>query len=60
MEEKIIRVNMSTLSTSTAAVPDEWAGLGGRGLTSTIVAKEVPPHLPTSGQIQQDLINGAD
>jgi len=41
--DKIIRVNMSDLSTRTEAVPAAWAGLGGRGLTSTIVAAEVPP-----------------
>jgi aldehyde:ferredoxin oxidoreductase len=41
--DKIIRVNMSDLSTRTEAVPTAWAGLGGRGLTSTIVAAEVPP-----------------
>ncbi len=34
---------MTDLSTSIEAVPDDWAGLGGRGLTSTIVAAEVPP-----------------
>lgn len=34
---------MTTLSTSIEAVPDDWAGLGGRGLTSTIVAAEVVP-----------------
>ena len=41
--DKIIRVNMADLSTRTEAVPAAWAGLGGRGLTSTIVAAEVPP-----------------
>ncbi|QSV45752.1 aldehyde ferredoxin oxidoreductase family protein [Geobacter benzoatilyticus] len=41
--DKIIRVNMSDLSTRTEAVPADWVGLGGRGLTSTIVAAEVPP-----------------
>jgi aldehyde:ferredoxin oxidoreductase len=50
MAEKIIRVNMSTLSTSTEAVPVEWAGLGGRGLTSTVVAKEVPPTCEPLGK----------
>ena len=40
---KILRVNMNDLSTKTEAVPAAWAGLGGRGLTSTIVASEVPP-----------------
>lgn len=34
---------MTDLSTSIEAIPDNWAGLGGRGLTSTIVAAEVPP-----------------
>ncbi|MBU0945128.1 MAG: aldehyde ferredoxin oxidoreductase [Proteobacteria bacterium] len=43
MPEKIFRVNMTDLSTSIEAVPDNWSGLGGRGLTSTIVAAEVPP-----------------
>lgn len=41
--DKIIRVNMSDLSTRTEAVPADWVGLGGRGLTSTIIAAEVPP-----------------
>src|SRR5512133_2177348 len=40
---KILRVNMTDLSSKLEAVPAEWAGLGGRGLTSTIVAAEVPP-----------------
>ncbi len=34
---------MTDLSTSIEDVPDDWAGHGGRGLTSTIVAAEVPP-----------------
>lgn len=40
---KIYRVNMSDLTTSIEEVPQEWAGLGGRALTSAIVAKEVEP-----------------
>ena len=40
---KIFRVNMSDLTTKVEAVPAEWAGLGGRALTSTIVAAEVVP-----------------
>ncbi|HEY6871806.1 MAG TPA: aldehyde ferredoxin oxidoreductase C-terminal domain-containing protein [Geobacteraceae bacterium] len=40
--DKILRVNMSDLSTKVESVPAAWAGLGGRGLTSTIVAAEVP------------------
>jgi aldehyde:ferredoxin oxidoreductase len=43
MVTKIFRVNMSDLSTSVEEVPSAWAGHGGRGLTSTIVAAEVPP-----------------
>ena len=41
--DKILRVNMTDLSSKIEAVPAAWAGLGGRGLTSTIVATEVPP-----------------
>jgi aldehyde:ferredoxin oxidoreductase len=40
---KILRINMSDLTTKVEEVPAEWAGLGGRALTSTIVAAEVPP-----------------
>jgi len=43
MAEKIFRVNMSTLTTSVEETPEAWLGLGGRGLTSTIVAAEVEP-----------------
>ncbi len=50
MGDKIIRVNMSTLNISTEAVPAEWVGLGGRGLTSTVVAKEVPPTCEPLGK----------
>jgi len=41
--DKIIRVNLADLSTRIEETPREWAGLGGRALTSTIVATEVPP-----------------
>lgn len=34
---------MTTLTASVEEVPAAWAGHGGRGLTSTIVAAEVPP-----------------
>ena len=34
---------MTDLTTSIEDVPQDWAGMGGRGLTSTIVAAEVPP-----------------
>lgn len=41
--DKIFRVNMTDLTTTTEEVPVEWVGLGGRALTSTIVASEVIP-----------------
>src|SRR5664279_5239424 len=40
---KIYRVNMTDKTVKLEDVPAEWAGHGGRGLTSTIVAAEVPP-----------------
>ena len=40
---KIYRVNMSGLSFSMEDVPEKWNLLGGRGLTSTIIAEEVDP-----------------
>ena len=40
---KIIRVNMTELSTSSEEIPSDYQGLGGRGLTSTIINKEVDP-----------------
>ena len=43
MKKKIFRVNITDLSTSIEDVPADWMGLGGRGLTSTIVAAEVEP-----------------
>ena len=44
MADKIYRVNMKDLSYKIEDVPTEWMGLGGRGLTSTIVAAEVDPE----------------
>ncbi|MCK5680555.1 aldehyde ferredoxin oxidoreductase [bacterium] len=43
MAEKIFRVDMSDLSVKSEAVPTAWQGLGGRALTSAIVAAEVEP-----------------
>ncbi len=43
MADKIFRVNMTDLTSSIEDVPEAWAGHGGRGLTSTIVAAEVEP-----------------
>ena len=44
MSDKIYRVNMNDLSFKIEDVPADWMGLGGRGLTSTIVAAEVDPE----------------
>ncbi len=41
--DKILRVNMTTLKAKFEDVPQKYSLLGGRGLTSTIVADEVPP-----------------
>ncbi len=43
MNDKIFRVNMSDLSVKFEDVPVALQGLGGRALTSTVVATEVPP-----------------
>ena len=43
MADKIFRVNMSELRATVEEVPAGWMGLGGRGLTSTVVAAEVEP-----------------
>ncbi len=43
MADKIFRVNMSDLTTKVEDVPAHWQGLGGRGLTSNVVAAEVEP-----------------
>lgn len=41
--DRIVRINMTDLTTKVEPVPAAWAGLGGRALTSTVVAAEVPP-----------------
>lgn len=40
---KILRINMSRLSTTVEELPEAWLGYGGCALTSAIVANEVPP-----------------
>jgi aldehyde:ferredoxin oxidoreductase len=40
---KILRVNMSDLKVIVEEIPKEYQKLGGRGLTSMIISKEVPP-----------------
>jgi aldehyde:ferredoxin oxidoreductase len=41
--DKIFRINMTDLTFKIEPVPADWAGLGGRALTSTVIAAEVPP-----------------
>ncbi|WP_321530041.1 aldehyde ferredoxin oxidoreductase C-terminal domain-containing protein [uncultured Desulfuromonas sp.] len=48
--DKIFRINMTDLTTTVEDVPAEWAGLGGRALTSTIVATEVDPECHPLGE----------
>jgi len=40
--DQILRINLSDLSVKYEPVPSAWAGFGGRAMTSTIVAAEVP------------------
>lgn len=42
--DKIYRINMTDMTVRQESVPEKWVPLGGRGLTSTIVAEEVPPR----------------
>jgi aldehyde:ferredoxin oxidoreductase len=46
---KIIRVNMNKKAVRSEDVPQDYAGLGGRGLTSIIVNAEVPPKCDPLG-----------
>ena len=41
---KFIRVNMSTKTIAVEDVPQDYLGLGGRGLTSVMINAEVPPN----------------
>jgi aldehyde:ferredoxin oxidoreductase len=42
---KIMRVNLSELKVKVEDLPKEYRGLGGRGLSSHIIGKEVPPKV---------------
>ena len=46
---KLIRVNMSDKTVHIEDVPKEYAGLGGRGLTSIMINAEVPPKCDPLG-----------
>jgi aldehyde:ferredoxin oxidoreductase len=42
--QKIIRINMTDLCVTSENVPEEYECLGGRGLTTRIISREVPAH----------------
>ncbi len=46
---KFIRVDMTQKTIEVEGVPEEYVGLGGRGLTSTMVNNEVPPQCDALG-----------
>ncbi|MHA2036512.1 MAG: aldehyde ferredoxin oxidoreductase family protein [Promethearchaeota archaeon] len=43
LPKRILRVNMTNLEAKFEDLPEDYAALGGRGMTSTIVSTEVPP-----------------
>ncbi|MCJ7774686.1 MAG: aldehyde ferredoxin oxidoreductase [Desulfobacterales bacterium] len=46
---KILRVDMNNLTTSVEDLPDGWEAIGGRGFTSKILDREVPPNCDPLG-----------
>ncbi|MBM4276507.1 MAG: aldehyde ferredoxin oxidoreductase [Deltaproteobacteria bacterium] len=46
---KIMRVNLSELKFKVEEMPTEYQGLGGRGLSSNIIGREVPPKADPLG-----------
>ena len=46
---KIMRVNPSDLKVKVEDMPREYQGLGGRGISSHIVGREVPPKADPLG-----------
>lgn len=46
---KFLKVNMTTKDVSVEDVPQEYMGLGGRGLTSIMINEEVPPECDPLG-----------
>jgi aldehyde:ferredoxin oxidoreductase len=47
---KLLRINLSALTSSTEEVPEKYRKFGGRGLTSCIVGSEVPPTCDPLGE----------
>ncbi len=50
---KILRVNMADQSVKFEDIADEYQGLGGRGITSAIVAREVEPTCNALGPLNK-------
>ncbi len=46
---KILRVDLTSRISSWEEMPEPYKGLGGRGLTSAIVASDVPPKADPLG-----------
>ena len=46
---KLIRVNMGSKTIAVEDVPQDYVGLGGRGLTAAIINTEVPPKCDPLG-----------
>ncbi len=46
---KLLRINMSALTASTEETPEAYRKFGGRGLTSCIIEREVPPSCDPLG-----------
>jgi len=46
---KILRINLSSLTVKTEDVPEAYRRFGGRGLTSSIIEREVPPKCDPLG-----------
>ena len=42
-DPRFLRIDMSTQTVSAESIPESYAGLGGRGLTSAMINAEVPP-----------------
>jgi len=55
--EKIIRINMEDLSIKVEKIPKKYLNLGGRGLTSQIVADEVKPTCEPLGKYNKLIIS---
>ncbi len=53
---KLLRVNMTEQKVVFEQVPEKYLTLGGRGLTSRILAEEVPPNCNPLGPFNQIVI----